>query len=210
MNRSLQYFSLALAVAAALGLYSQIPAQPRPGSSHHEREAGEPAALFFAQDARDNRSSSKPSGSGAPDPATFVKQATQAAMAEMELAQLAEDKTQDPRIQSFAQRMVRDHSAANEELESLARTKGWAVPTTLDARQKATLEKLQAKSGADFDAAFARQMHDDHAKAVALFESATRSSDAELASWAVKTLPTLKQHQHLADALPTGVSKVAP
>jgi len=164
----------------------------------------------LAQAARGDRSSGKPKGTGAPDPATFVKLASQGALAEMELAQLAEDKTQDPRIQSFAQRMLRDHSAANEELESLARTKGWAVPTALDGRQKATLDKLQAKSGAEFDTAFARQMQDDHAKAVALFESATRSSDAELASWATKMLPTLKQYQHLADALPTGVASAPP
>ena len=136
------------------------------------------------------------------DPATFVKKAAQGGMTEVEVAKLASSKTRNPEIRSFAQKMVKDHSAANEELATLAKSKGWQVPASLDAEHTAVAQKLSAKSGADFDAAYSKQMKADHEKTIALFEGATKSSDSDLAAFAKKTLPTLKEHQHLADALP--------
>jgi predicted outer membrane protein len=37
---------------------------------------------------------------------------------------------------------------------------------------------------------------------VALFQSATKSTDPELAAFAKKTLPTLTEHKHMASGLP--------
>jgi len=142
------------------------------------------------------------------DPATFVKKAAQGGLTEVEVAKIASSKTQDPQIRSFAQRMVKDHSMANQELTTLAKSKGLQVPASLDAEHKAIVQKLSSKSGADFDAAYSKQMMEDHDKTIALFEGATQSSDADLAAFAKKTLPTLKEHQHLADALP-GASHTA-
>jgi putative membrane protein len=45
-------------------------------------------------------------------------------------------------------------------------------------------------------------MNMDHTKAISLFEAASKSSDAELAGFAKKTLPTLKEHKELAEKLP--------
>ena len=42
----------------------------------------------------------------------------------------------------------------------------------------------------------------DHNKAIALFESATKASDPDLAGFAKKTLPTLKEHKQMAEKLP--------
>ena len=42
----------------------------------------------------------------------------------------------------------------------------------------------------------------DHSKAIALFEDAARTTDADVAGFAKKTLPTLKEHKQLADKLP--------
>jgi ferritin-like metal-binding protein YciE len=51
----------------------------------------------------------------------------------------------------------------------------------------------EAKSGADFDKAYAADMVSDHKKAVEAFEkAATDATDAEVKAFAVKTLPTLK------------------
>ena len=53
-------------------------------------------------------------------------------------------------------------------------------------------------TGADFDAAYGKQLKKDHAKTVALFQSATKSADADLAAFAKKTLPTLTEHKRMA------------
>jgi predicted outer membrane protein len=51
--------------------------------------------------------------------ANFVKEATAGGMAEIELSKIAE-KTENPEVNRFAQRMVHDHTAANTELAGIA------------------------------------------------------------------------------------------
>ena len=138
----------------------------------------------------------------AADPATFVRKAALGGMTEVETSKLAATKAQDPQVRSFAQKMVTDHSAANEELKALAKKKGLMVPTSLDTEHQAIVQKLSAKSGAEFDSAYSKQMMKDHEKTVKLFKGAVHSSDADVAAWAQKTLPTLEQHDQLAAQLP--------
>jgi putative membrane protein len=137
-----------------------------------------------------------------PAPNVFVKKAALDGMTEVEAAQLALSKTQSPEIRKFAQRMVADHGKANAELTTIAKGKGIAPPKELDAEHKAMLDHLKSKSGEAFDAAYAEHMNMDHDKAIALFEGASESSDVDLAQFAKKTLPTLKEHKSMAAKLP--------
>ena len=99
--------------------------------------------------------------------------------------------------------MVTDHGKANSELESLAMRKGLTPPKQLDAEHKEMLDALSSKKCRKlFDQAYAEHMNMDHSKAIALFESAAGSSDPDLAQFAKKTLPTLKEHKALAQKLP--------
>jgi putative membrane protein len=63
---------------------------------------------------------------------------------------------------------------------------------------KKALEDLRGKSGKEFDTAYAKQMVMDHNEAVTLFTGASALPDADLAAFAKKTLPTLKEHQQMA------------
>jgi putative membrane protein len=136
-----------------------------------------------------------------PAPSVFVKKAALDGMTEVEAGKVALSKSQDPAIRSFAQRMVTDHGKANSELESLAIRKGLTPPKQLDPEHKEMLDTLKGKSGKDFDQAYAQHMNMDHTKAIALFESAAGSNDPDLAQFAKKTLPTLKEHKELAESL---------
>jgi len=138
----------------------------------------------------------------APAPSVFVKKAALDGLTEVEAGKVALIKSQDPAIRDFAQRMVSDHGKANTELESIALRKGIAAPKQLDPEHKQMLETLKGKSGKDFDLAYAQHMNMDHSKAIALFESAAGSNDPDLAQFAKKTLPTLKEHKALAQKLP--------
>ena len=140
--------------------------------------------------------------SAVPAPAAFVKMAAQAGMAEIQAGNIALAKSQNAQIRSFAERMVADHGKTNSALASLAKAKGIDAPVNLDSEHRALLDSLQAKSGADFDAAYSQHMKMDHTKAIALFEGASRSTDADFAGFAQKTLPTLKEHKQLAAGLP--------
>jgi putative membrane protein len=212
----LNFLLLAMIIGAAPVTFAQNqPAQPATGdpssaSSRHQRQAtGQTGTTEAPANASPEASSAASQhqkeavgDSTGADPATFVKKAAIGGMTEVEASKLAVAKAQDSQLRSFAQKMVTDHTAANEELKSLAKKKGWMVPTSLDAEHQAALQKLSSKSGADFDAAYSKQMMQDHEKTVKLFKGGAQSSDADLAAWAQKTLPTLQQHEQLAAKLP--------
>jgi len=136
------------------------------------------------------------------DAETFVKKAAQDGLTEVALGKQAATKAQDPQIKQFADHIVQDHSKANDELTTVARKKGLQVPSSLDAEHQAIVQKMSQKSGADFDTAYSKAMLKDHKKAVSLFEGASESSDSDLAAFAQKTLPTLKEHEKMAEQLP--------
>ena len=137
-----------------------------------------------------------------PTPTVFVEKAAQDGMTEVELGKVALSKSQNPEVREFAQRMVTDHGKANQELAALARQKGIDAPKELDAEHLAMVRQLEGKSGAAFDNEYSRHMSMDHTKAISLFEAASKSSDADFAGFATKTLPTLKEHKKLASQLP--------
>jgi putative membrane protein len=129
----------------------------------------------------------------------FVMKAAQGGMAEVELGRLAADKASSPDVKQFGQRMVDDHGKANDELKSLASGKNITLPTELDAKHKATEQRLSKLSGAAFDKAYMADMVADHNTDVAEFaREAKTAHDADLKSWAAKTLPTLQEHQRMA------------
>ena len=137
-----------------------------------------------------------------PNLPTFVSKAAQAGMTEVEVGKLALEKSKDPAIRGFAQKMVDDHSKANSELAQIATAKGVTPPKKLDAEHQAMVSSMKNVSGDDFDRQYSRHMNMDHTKAIALFESASQADDPQLAEFAQKTLPTLKVHKQLAEKLP--------
>jgi putative membrane protein len=140
--------------------------------------------------------------STAPAPSIFVQKAAMGGMTEVEAAKLALSKSQNPEIRSFAQQMVSDHGMANTELAAIAKRKGIEPPSKLDSEHQSMIDSLGSKTGTSFDGAYAQHMNMDHSKAIALFESATGTSDPDLAMFATKTLPTLKAHKTMAEKLP--------
>jgi len=124
----------------------------------------------------------------------FVAKASESGMAEVQLGQLAVNKAESADVRAFGQRMVTDHGKANTELATLASRKGLTVSKELNAKHKKAVQDLGAKSGEEFDKAFAQQMVTDHSEAVALFTAASKLDDRDLAGFATRTLPVLQDH----------------
>ena len=143
----------------------------------------------------------KTQSSGIPDQA-FVKEAALGGMAEVDLGQLASTKAADEKVKAFAQKMVADHSKANDELKALASSKQVMMPTALDAKHKATHDRLAKMSGSAFDRAYVTDMVADHRKDVADFKhQAMAAKDPDVKAFAAKTLPTLQEHLTMIEDL---------
>lgn len=138
----------------------------------------------------------------------FVTKAGQGGLAEVKLGQLAQQNASDPAVKQFGQRMVDDHGKANDQLKSLAEQKGVTVPTDLDAKDKATYNRLSGMKGAAFDRAYMNDMVKDHTKDVAEFRKESKSAkDSDLKNFASQTLPTLQDHLKQAKSTDQQVAK---
>ena len=133
----------------------------------------------------------------------FVMDAAMGGMMEVELGRVAAQKGTSDAVKQFGQRMVDDHSKANEELMTLATSKGITLPTELDQKHREHVTKLSSLSGAEFDRAYSKLMLSDHNKDVSEFEKqSAKGTDADIKAFASKTLPTLQEHLTMAKALP--------
>lgn len=144
-----------------------------------------------------------------PSPATvsFLTEAAQGGQAEIALGRIALEKSSNPDVKQFAQRLVDDHSKASSELQQIAASKGVTLPKEPSADQKAEADEMASLSGADFDRAFIEHAVSDHEKDVQAFQDESKmSDDPDVKAFASKTVPTLQQHLDIARSLQDDMS----
>ncbi len=132
----------------------------------------------------------------------FMNDAAPGGMAEVELGKMAASKAQNAEVKAFGQKMVDDHSKANDELKQIAAQKKVMLPPDVMPAHKQLMEKLSKLSGADFDKEYVKAMVEAHEKDVAAFENVSKTAaDADVKAFATKTLPTLKMHLEMIKAM---------
>jgi putative membrane protein len=125
----------------------------------------------------------------------FMMNAAMGGMEEVEMGKLAASNATNADVKAFGQRMVDDHTKANDQLKQLAQTKGVTLPTDMSKAQHADMTKLGKMTGDAFDHAYVKMMVKDHKKDVAEFQmESMRGADADIKSFATRTLPTLQEH----------------
>jgi putative membrane protein len=87
--------------------------------------------------AADNKTSTvSPKTKLSSDETNFIKDAAQGGLMEVQLGQLAQEKTGNEKVKEFGKRMEQDHSKANEELKKLASDKDVQLSNELDKKHK--------------------------------------------------------------------------
>jgi putative membrane protein len=149
-------------------------------------------------------SNNKMTGTVSVDKSTseFMTKVADVGMTEVKLGQMAQDKGSNQRVKDFGGMMVKDHTAANDELKNLAGQKNVTLPATVSNDHQRKIDDLNKKSGRDFDKAYMNAMVDGHQSTVNDFEKASKNTkDADVKAWIDKTLPTLKMHLDSARAI---------
>ena len=132
----------------------------------------------------------------------FYTAAAEGGMGEVQLARLAQEKSSDSKVKDFAAMMIKDHSAANEQLQALASDKNIKLPSGAGVRADATRLKLEGLSGAAFDKSYIGNQITAHRQTVALLEKEINSGhDAAAQAFARKILPTVQSHLKAIEAL---------
>jgi len=136
----------------------------------------------------------------------FAKDAASGGMTEVKLGQLAQQKGSSATVKEFGKRMEMDHTKAGERLKTAASKDNVTLPSDMNAKDRATYERLSKLSGTEFDKAYAQDMVKDHETDVAAFKKeATNGKNPDLKQFASETLPTLEDHLKMAQDMQKSV-----
>jgi len=192
---SLGFFTLGgcAVTAQAPGGGGQMPQQsPQSSPSRQQPGTENPGAV----PGNDSAMSSKV------DDKKFAKNAALGGMEEVELGKLATQKASSDEVKQFGQRMIDDHTKANDQLKELASKEKIALPDALDSKHQSKIDKLSKLSGPQFDKAYMKDMVKDHQQDVNEFQSeAQGGADPNIKQFAASTLPMLQEHLTLAKNL---------
>ena len=141
---------------------------------------------------------------------TFVTKAAEGGMAEVEMAKLAKSSAESEEVKAFAQKMVDDHTKANDKLAAIANEKDAKLPSAPGAEHQKKLDELKKLSGAAFDAKYMKIQVEAHEKMHGLMKQQAKSgADADLKAFASETLKTVKEHEASAKQIKRGMKTAA-
>lgn len=127
--------------------------------------------------------------------AQFLSDVAASNMAEIKMAQLAQQKGNSQDVKDIAKMLETDHSAVLAEVRSFASNRSATLPAEEKAEQKDMYNEVDKKTGKEFDKDWCEHMIDGHKKSIAKFENAqTDLNDADLKTWVSNTLPKLRTH----------------
>lgn len=140
----------------------------------------------------------------------FAQAAVASGKAEVELAQLGVDKAASQEVKQFAQRLVDDHTKANDQLMQIVQSKGIELPAEPSAEAMAEKERIAGAPDGVFDREFITHFVSSHEKGVETYaKQAESGQDAELKQFAEQTLPTLHEHLGEAKRIEIGLQQIA-
>ncbi|PJJ58921.1 DUF4142 domain-containing protein [Hymenobacter chitinivorans] len=133
---------------------------------------------------------------------TFLMTAASSNLLEIQMGQMATQKSTNADVKRFGQMMVDHHTKATQELKTVASPLGVTLPQTMMPVHQAMADRLMSKSGKAFDEDYMDAMEMAHKMDIAMFE--VKSNGAEtpaVKSFATKTLPMLRSHRTMANEI---------
>lgn len=125
----------------------------------------------------------------------FVRSALEGSVAEVELGQLAQQKSQSDDVKQYGQKMVQIHTQLDQQIKPVAKQLGVSEPKGPSKKQKKEIARLEALSGPQFDEEYIRKMVKDHEKAVKDFkEEIQLAQDPNVKRIAQSDEPVFEQH----------------
>jgi putative membrane protein len=133
----------------------------------------------------------------------YITEAAQAGMAEIAMANLALQKSQDDKVKQYAQQMIKDYTPVNQELMQLATQKAITPPTDMGIKYQALITQLSKLSDANFDQAYVNEAGINRNMEGLILNSRLLQlgQDTELKAFAAKNIPLIEAHLQLVEKL---------
>lgn len=127
--------------------------------------------------------------------AEFLVEAASINLQEIKLGELAQKKATLNDVKDLGKMMVKAHTAALADLKKLAASKNVVLPATLPEDGQDAYDKLNDKTGADFNKEYCDMMVKGHKDAIDQFEwASSKAQDGDIRNWASSMLPELNEH----------------
>jgi len=135
----------------------------------------------------------------------FIKQMFESNAVEVQLGQLAQEKSQSDDVKQFAEKMVENRKRLDDQLAPLAKRLDVSQPKGPDKKMKQQIAKMQTLSGQEFDQEYIRTIEREHQKDVKNFkQAASAAQDPSVQRTAQADAPIIEQHlqaiQKIAEA----------
>ncbi len=132
----------------------------------------------------------------------FVHDTMEGDYAQVQMSQLAEQKSASADVKQFSQKMVQIHTELNSQLEPAAKQLGVSEPKGPSKKQKKELDRLQALSGPDFDTAYIQAMARQQEHDLKEFRTEAKSGQYPNVQQAAKQdEPVLTEHYQVLQKL---------
>ncbi len=146
-----------------------------------------------------------PAGAPSPQKAQqgILSYAIEDSVAEVQLCQLALQKSQTPAVRTFAQHMIESHAQMVRQAVPLARQAGGSETAEIEPSDDGMvkLAYLSCYSGHAFDEDFMRMQVEDHMNDIGIFRNALETlGTGPVAQFAQATLPQLEDHLRMAQS----------
>ncbi|HEY1805591.1 MAG TPA: DUF4142 domain-containing protein [Terracidiphilus sp.] len=133
---------------------------------------------------------------------SFVRKTLEDNQAQVEMGQLAAQKSSSADVKQFGQKMADIHEQLTAQLKPVAKKLGVSEPKSPSKKEKEEIAKMQSLSGADFDAAFIKAMMKEQQSDLKDFKSEAQSAqDPAVQQLAKLDTPVLSQHLQILQQL---------
>ena len=134
---------------------------------------------------------------------TFVSKALEGGDMEVQLGQLAQQKSQSNDVKQFAQKMVSDHSQmADKWFKPIAQQLGVAEPKGPSKKDKKEIARLQGLNGDEFDREYITMMVKDHQQDLKEFKDEAQSAqDPNVKQVAERGSTIITQHLQIIEQI---------
>lgn len=117
------------------------------------------------------------------------------------MAQLAQEKSQNPEIKQLAQMIQTDHQQSQDRLQTIAQAHNVTLDHGLTWSQKRAQGKLEKLSGTDFDQQYAKDMLEGHVANLNRFQKASdQIQETDVKQFALDNIPKLQEHLQKAES----------
>lgn len=114
--------------------------------------------------------------------------------AELEMAQLAEERAEHPEVKNVASELVKEHDKMLQDLTSLAASKGITIPMEPGEDARERINKLTDEQSDNFDKEVVNELTDAHRETVDKLEKLADAEDPELQTWANNNISKVQAH----------------